>query len=102
MREEFELKVAAKPLIISKAEKSSGIRLQERIEGMKKTLIHTRHNAKLFYKTASIFSLNSAYEFDCALIEKVLLNIRANQKASAVDVTRSVELMAGEREGERR
>lgn len=33
-----------------------------------------RNEAKLFYKTASIFSLFLTYKFDCALIEKVLLN----------------------------
>lgn len=87
--------MAALPFIISKAEKSLCARWQERIERKEKTHIHIQHSAKLFYKTASIFSLNSAYKFDCALIEKVLLNTRARQKASAVDVTGSVELMAG-------
>lgn len=71
-------------------------------EKEKKFHIHTLNTThKLFYKTTSIFSLNSTYKFDCALIEKVLLNISAEQKASAVDVTRSVELMARiERESE--
>lgn len=49
--------------------------------------------AKLFYKTASIFSLFLAYKFDCALIEKVLINNSRKAKkntereSSAADVT---------------